>query len=60
MVPVDEVEHHGFTDRQLRGSTTKDNSGSLDLKRSLKELPGVSESPPTNLIKIEDVKVHLI
>jgi hypothetical protein len=53
MVPVDEMDHHGFTERNNRGSTTKDNSGSLDLKQSLKVLPAASESvPDNNLIKI--------
>ena len=47
IVPMDEEDHHGFTDRQREffaesqvpgqrgGSTTKDQSGSIEIKKSI-------------------------
>ena len=54
LVPVDEDEHHGFTDRDRKftievhqavrsGSTTKDNSGGSEIKKVDEDVGGLNQ-----------------
>ena len=73
LVPVDEDEHHGFTDRDRKftievhqavrsGSTTKDNSGGSEIKKVDEDVGGLNQpdkkpSESYQIIKNEEIKI---